>query len=420
MAKTSIQTQDIGNSQVTFAKTQNISTARLLGRNTGGSGVIEELSTIPTSVQDNITRLGTVVSGTLSTGTVLGGVTTTLGSDATGDIYYRNGSGVFTRLGIGSPGDALVVSGSSLPSWVAGGSGAVGANPTASVGLTAVNGSALTFMRSDAAPPIDVGITPTWTGIHTFANTTNASSISTGSIITSGGLGVAKKAYFGETVFLPASTTSLASLNIASGTAPSSPNSGDLWHDSTRKSLAYQGDDGKIRYISGLIYSSTADVTRTSAASDGSLLNASSGNVTTPANFWVVGKTVRIIVHGTYDSGTGATATQATIKVKFGSTTIATLVLDTANYNIGAATNYFCAIATIVCRSTGGSGTLSTGIQWIVNQTNFAAPKSALVSNATTTVDTTASGSIDLTNIWASTTQSPTITSHQAYVEILN
>ncbi len=45
-----------------------------------------------------------------------------------------------------------------------------GANPTASVGLTAVNGVATTFMRSDAAPPIDQSIAPTWTGIHTFNN----------------------------------------------------------------------------------------------------------------------------------------------------------------------------------------------------------------------------------------------------------
>ena len=44
----------------------------------------------------------------------------------------------------------------------------VGANPTASVGLAAVNGSAATFMRSDAAPPLSQAITPTWTALHNF------------------------------------------------------------------------------------------------------------------------------------------------------------------------------------------------------------------------------------------------------------
>jgi hypothetical protein len=43
------------------------------------------------------------------------------------------------------------------------------ANPTAKVELTAVNGSAATAMRSDGAPALDVSITPTWTGAHTFS-----------------------------------------------------------------------------------------------------------------------------------------------------------------------------------------------------------------------------------------------------------
>ena len=49
-------------------------------------------------------------------------------------------------------------------------SAAVFASPTAQVGTTVVNGSATTIMRSDAAPPINQGISPTWTGTHTFNN----------------------------------------------------------------------------------------------------------------------------------------------------------------------------------------------------------------------------------------------------------
>jgi hypothetical protein len=36
--------------------------------------------------------------------------------------------------------------------------------------LTAVNGTAVTFIRSDGAPALDQSIAPTWTGVHTFAN----------------------------------------------------------------------------------------------------------------------------------------------------------------------------------------------------------------------------------------------------------
>jgi hypothetical protein len=44
-----------------------------------------------------------------------------------------------------------------------------GANPTASVGLSAVNGSAATFLRSDGAPALSQAIAPAWTGQHTFS-----------------------------------------------------------------------------------------------------------------------------------------------------------------------------------------------------------------------------------------------------------
>ncbi len=46
---------------------------------------------------------------------------------------------------------------------------AVGANPTASVGLAAVNGVAATFMRSDGAPALSQSIAPTWTAQHIFS-----------------------------------------------------------------------------------------------------------------------------------------------------------------------------------------------------------------------------------------------------------
>lgn len=41
-------------------------------------------------------------------------------------------------------------------------------NPSANIGLSAVNGVASTYMRSDAAPALSQAITPTWTGLHKF------------------------------------------------------------------------------------------------------------------------------------------------------------------------------------------------------------------------------------------------------------
>ncbi len=45
------------------------------------------------------------------------------------------------------------------------------ANPTGTIGLSVVNGSATSGMRSDGAPALSQAIVPTWTGKHTFQDT---------------------------------------------------------------------------------------------------------------------------------------------------------------------------------------------------------------------------------------------------------
>lgn len=65
----------------------------------------------------------------------------------------------------------------------------VSANATGTVGLTAVNGVATTFMRSDAAPALSQAIVPTWTGVHTFSNQVvlSAGSLGNGAVSITGG-----------------------------------------------------------------------------------------------------------------------------------------------------------------------------------------------------------------------------------------
>ena len=73
-----------------------------------------------TFVGSGTTQTLTNKTFTSSTNT-LGGVTMSLGSDATGDIYYRNSSGVLTRLPIGSNGQFLNIS-TGVPTWITSGS----------------------------------------------------------------------------------------------------------------------------------------------------------------------------------------------------------------------------------------------------------------------------------------------------------
>ena len=65
-------------------------------------------------------------------------------------------------------------------------SASVGANPSASVGLSAVNGTATTWMRSDAAPALNQAIIPTWTGAHVFSGALRATGPTTPNVAVSG------------------------------------------------------------------------------------------------------------------------------------------------------------------------------------------------------------------------------------------
>lgn len=58
--------------------------------------------------------------------------------------------------------------------------------PSASVGLSAVAGTASTFMRSDAAPALSVSISPTWTGNHTFSPSSGDTTIGAGALKVNG------------------------------------------------------------------------------------------------------------------------------------------------------------------------------------------------------------------------------------------
>jgi hypothetical protein len=98
------------------------------------------------------TALQSVAVANSITGTGVAGTPIQLSGDAAspGNSYYYGTNNVGTKGFFTLP---------SVP---------VSANPSAKVGLSAVNGVAATFMTSDSAPQLDVSISPTWTGIHTF------------------------------------------------------------------------------------------------------------------------------------------------------------------------------------------------------------------------------------------------------------
>lgn len=83
-----------------------------------------------------------------------------------GDLY-RRGASTVERVALGTLNQVLRSDGTDAVWYTP------SANPTAALGLSAINGSANTFMRSDAAPALNQAIIPTWTGAHIFTAQTD-------------------------------------------------------------------------------------------------------------------------------------------------------------------------------------------------------------------------------------------------------
>ena len=108
---------------------------------TGGLAVIPSHYVLSNITGSTASPIGNTLSDTIDAA---------LGS-AQGDILYRGASG-WAVLPYGTSGYFLKTQGASAnPIWAAA-STTTGANPTATIGTSADNGSATTYMRSDAAP----------------------------------------------------------------------------------------------------------------------------------------------------------------------------------------------------------------------------------------------------------------------------
>lgn len=101
------------------------------------------------------------------------GISMKLGSDATGDMYYRNSSGFLTRLPVGSDTEVLTLV-SGLPSWEAGGGGGSGTVNSGTAGQLAY------YAGSGTA----VSGTTTGTGVLTALGVNTGSS---GAFVVNGG-----------------------------------------------------------------------------------------------------------------------------------------------------------------------------------------------------------------------------------------
>jgi hypothetical protein len=203
------------------------------------------------------------------------------------------------------------------------------ANPTASIGLTVINGSATTAMRSDAAQPISQAIVPTWTGLHTFSVTDTSSS---------------GNAHYGLQITPTVNQTSTAGFtDLIVNRTQTAAGSGtqhllDLEVGGTSK---FSVDNaGNVNILSGANIQSTANLTLQCAGSAQTTFNvggtgfialSSAGNITAAKSiiFSAIGTTVAIKSGSNSKAGTftlsAGTATVSNTSIDANSVIVATL-----------------------------------------------------------------------------------------------
>lgn len=263
----------------------------------------------------------------------------------TNTIYYRSAANTWSAVTIGTN---LAFAGGTLSA-----SGASLANPTGSVGLTAVNGVATTAMRSDAAPPIDVGIAPTWTGLHTFGLGLTTSAAAT----INGALAVNNS---GNNSFIVTQSSGTTTGSFRS-TAASGPSAGGFFNIFSNDSAPLANGDrlGGLG-IGGSFDTSGPNTNATPIAMAGfATENWGSGTTGARLDFQMTpngsgGRVTAMSLHGSGGLGIGSATDPGTGGLKLagglflGSFTVAALPTGVAAGNTAFATN---------CRVFNGAGT---------------------------------------------------------------
>ena len=165
-------------------------------------------------------------------------------------------------------------------------------------------------------------------------------------------------------------------------------------------------------YPIGTLFTQTASVTVANTTTQTTLLDGGVGSVTLPVNFFYPGRTLRITLYGYHSTVANP---NITMRVKFGSTTI----LTTGAVASGNSTNTAIKLEGFVtCRTDGATGTVIG--QGTYTEAGGGANIFDMTNTATTTIDTTASQTVDITVQWGTASASNTITSTNVILEYLN
>ena len=151
-------TDETGSGALVFGTSPTLTTPNL---GTPSAATLTNATGLP--VATGISGLGSGVATFLATPSSANLAAAVTGETGTGALVFGTSPTISTGLTLGfltGSSQCLTVDTSGVVSGTGaacGGSGSTGANPTATAGPTAINGSAGTFMRSDAAPAVQTG-----------------------------------------------------------------------------------------------------------------------------------------------------------------------------------------------------------------------------------------------------------------------
>ncbi len=165
----------------------------------------------------------------------------------------------------------------------------------------------------------------------------------------------------------------------------------------------------------GLIYCSLATVTVSNTLVETTVLGGTAqGSLTLPANFWTVGRTIRLLGYGLHTMPGGSPTQQ--VRLKLGAVTVgdSTALVDKNDTNT---LHLFEAL--ITCRSTGISGSVYCMGHVLHHESSVDVSMWPFENTATATINTTAAMAIDLT-VQFSTNTGISFSMNNFTIEVLN
>jgi hypothetical protein len=404
----------------------------------GGTGTIAMTATGSSSnININLVPKGTGVlqSNGVEVVTISGSQTLTnktltspvinVGSDATGDIYYRNSGGLFTRLAAGTNGHVLTLS-AGIPSWA-----------SAGVATMAIGGSITSATAGSVLFAGVSGVLAQDNSNFFFDDTNNRLGIGFGTTISARlalGAGTASVPHFTLTPSSAAFTgttdgmltyqnvSSVPNLVLYKGTGATNILTKDRNSDFATGSASgvliadISGNLTKSGDLTALgIFTQTNTITVADTATSTTLLGTLIGSSTLPASFFAVGKTIKIFVSGTYNQDSGSQ--DCALKLTIGGVAVGTI---TFSHNGGLTTVYYDAEFTLTCRTVGASGTLQFMGIGRLNHTGSSLQNYFQVSSTSGSINTTGTLAIDLQADWVNANAANSITASIVTATYLN